>query len=51
MDFSNTEGQKVKFNVNILNLLKLGVTPVNQMMTDMITNDKLELMSHYEFSD
>ena len=37
----------MEFNVNILNLFTLGVTPVNQMMTNMKTIKKLELLSHF----
>jgi hypothetical protein len=46
-NFSNMEGQKVQFNVNILNFLTAGVSPVNQILAELRTEQKMVLISNY----
>ena len=43
----NNEGQKVQYNVNILNFLTAGVSPANQELAKLRTEQKLVLISHY----
>ena len=46
-NFFNNEGQKVQFNVNILNFFTAGVNPANQELAKLRTEQKLLLISHY----
>ena len=45
--FTNLEGQKIEFNLNFLNFLTAGVSPVNQIFQGLKTDGKFLLISHY----
>ena len=47
LNFSNQEGQKVDFNMNILNFFTMGVSPINQALTQMKTDQKFDLICQY----
>ena len=47
LNFYNNEGQKVQYNVNILNFLTAGVKPAIQELAKLRTEQKLLLISHY----
>ena len=49
LNFYNCEGLKVKFNVNILNFLTAGVSPANQELAKLRTEQKPELYTELGF--